>query len=119
MRNKQEELETCAQVQGYDLIVIMETWWDDFCDWSIGTEGYRLFRKDRQGRQGGGVTLCVNDQLKCMELHLEVDEDLTESLWVRIKGRAGTGEIIVGVCYRPPNHEDQMDEALYRQIGAA
>ena len=48
-----------------------------------------------------------------------MDEESTESLWVRIKGRAGTGDIIVGVCYRPPDQEDQADEALYRQIGAA
>ncbi|GAB0186773.1 hypothetical protein GRJ2_001142600 [Grus japonensis] len=48
-----------------------------------------------------------------------MDEELTESLWVRIKGRARTGDIIVRVCYRPPNQEDRADEALYRQIGAA
>ncbi|GAB0185700.1 hypothetical protein GRJ2_001035300 [Grus japonensis] len=46
-------------------------------------------------------------------------EELTKSLWVRIKGRAGTGDTIVVVCYRPPNQEDQADEALYRQVGAA
>jgi len=48
-----------------------------------------------------------------------MDEELTKSLWVRIKGRAGTGDIILGVCYRPPNQEDQVDKALYRQIEAA
>ncbi|GAB0186934.1 hypothetical protein GRJ2_001158700 [Grus japonensis] len=41
------------------------------------------------------------------------------SLWVRIKGRPGTGDTIVGVCYRPPDQEDRADEALYRQVGAA
>ncbi|GAB0183301.1 hypothetical protein GRJ2_000795400 [Grus japonensis] len=54
-----------------------------------------------------------------MELHLGMDEEPTESLWVRIKGKAGTGDTIEGVCYRPPNQDDQVDEALYRQIGAA
>ncbi|GAB0209859.1 hypothetical protein GRJ2_003451600 [Grus japonensis] len=54
-----------------------------------------------------------------MELHLGMEEELTKSLWVRIKGRAGTGDIIVGVCYRPPDQGDRADEALYRQIGAA
>ncbi|GAB0205478.1 mitochondrial enolase superfamily member 1 [Grus japonensis] len=48
-----------------------------------------------------------------------MEEEPTESLWVRIKGRAGAGDIIVGVCYRPPDQGDQADEALYRQIGAA
>ncbi|GAB0204803.1 hypothetical protein GRJ2_002945900 [Grus japonensis] len=82
-------------------------------------EGYRLFRKDRQGRRGGGVALYVNDQLECMELHLGMDEELTESLWVRIKGSTGAGDIIAGVCYRPPDQGDRADEAPYRQIGAA
>ncbi|GAB0206583.1 mitochondrial enolase superfamily member 1 [Grus japonensis] len=54
-----------------------------------------------------------------MELHLGMDEEPTESLWVRIKGRAGAGDIIAGVCYRPPDQRDRVDEALYRQIGAA
>ncbi|GAB0187326.1 hypothetical protein GRJ2_001197900 [Grus japonensis] len=93
----------------------METWWDGSYDWSVGMEGYRLFRKDRQGRQGEDV----NDQLECMEFHLGMDEEPTKSLWVRIKGRAGTGSTIAGVCYRPPNQKDRADEALYRQIGAA
>jgi len=66
-------------------------------------EGYRLFRKDWQARQGGDVVLCVNDQLECMQLCLGMDEELTESLWVRIKGRTGTGDIVVRVCYRSPN----------------
>jgi len=74
---------------------------------------------DRQGRQGGGVTLFVNDQLECMDLPLRMDEELTESLWVRIKRRAGTGDITVGAFYRPSDQEDQADKALYRQIGAA
>jgi len=36
-----------------------------------------------------------------MKLHLGMDEEPTKSLWVRIKGRAVTGDIIVGVCYMP------------------
>jgi len=69
-------------------------------------EGYRPFRKDRQRTQGGSVSLCENDQLECMELYLGMDEEPTESLWVRIKGRAGTDDIIVRVCYRPPDQAD-------------
>jgi len=46
-------------------------------------------------------------------------EEPTESLWVRTEERAGTGDTIVGVCYRPPDQEDQVDGALYRQTGTA
>ena len=72
-----------------------------------------------RGNEEGDVTLYVIDQLECMELHLGVDEELTESLWVRSKGRTGIGDIIVGVCYRLPKQEGQVDEALYRQTVAA
>lgn len=54
-----------------------------------------------------------------MELCLGMDEELTESLWVRIKERTGKGDIIVGACYRPPDQGKQEDRALCRQIGAA
>lgn len=39
----------------------------------------------------------------------------TESLWVRIK-KTGKGDIVVGVCYKPLNQEEQADEVLYRQL---
>ncbi|PKU42006.1 hypothetical protein llap_7684 [Limosa lapponica baueri] len=92
---------------------------DGSYDWSIGMGGYRLFRKDRQGRRGDGVALYVTEQLECMELHLRMDEEPTESFYGSgFKGEQ-TGDIIVGICYRPPDQEDQADEALYRQIGAA
>ncbi|GAB0179199.1 hypothetical protein GRJ2_000385200 [Grus japonensis] len=79
MGNKQEELEICAHSLDCDLIVIMEMWWDSSYDWSVGMEGYRLFRKDEQGRRRGDVALYVNDQLEYIELHLGMDEEPTES----------------------------------------
>jgi len=50
---------------------------------------YRLFRKDRLGRQGGGVALYVREELECMELCLGMDGEPTESLRVRIKEKTG------------------------------
>lgn len=38
-------------------------------------ERYRIFRKDRQGRQTGGVIPYVNNQLECNGLHLGMDEE--------------------------------------------
>lgn len=39
-------------------------------EWSVITDGYRLFTKDGTGRQAGGVELCAMEQLTCMELYL-------------------------------------------------
>ena len=53
-----EELETMVQLVKYDQIAITVTWWDESHDWNTLTEDYRLFRRDRQGRGGGGYPLC-------------------------------------------------------------
>ena len=57
MGNKQEELEVSVRSQGHDLIASTETWWGSSHDWNVVMDGYRLFRKDRPARRGGGVAL--------------------------------------------------------------
>ena len=43
--NKQEELALCAHSEGYDIIGVTETWWDNSNDWGITMGSYRLFVK--------------------------------------------------------------------------
>ena len=69
-------------------------------------DGYRLLRKGRLGRRGGGVALWPRVQLECTELHLGMNSDSAESLWVRISRQTNTGSIVEGVCYRPPAEEE-------------
>ena len=57
MGNKQEELEAIVRQANYDLVDIIETWWDHSHDWSAVMDSDKLFRRDRQGRKGGGVAL--------------------------------------------------------------
>jgi len=57
MGNKQEDLQACACLLGYDVIDINEMCWDDSQDWNVGADGYKIFRRDRQGRRGGHVSL--------------------------------------------------------------
>ena len=78
MRSKQEELEALAQSQSYDNVGLSETWWEESCEWSAVMDGYRLFRRDRQGRRGRGVALCVQEGLDCTVL--AVGGDVVESL---------------------------------------
>ena len=35
---------------------------------------------------------------------------------MRIKGQAHMGDTIMGVYYRPPDQEEEVDEAFYRQL---
>ena len=91
MGNKQEELEVCVQLQGYDLTRITEMCWDSSHNWSAAMDGYKLFRKDRLGRQGGETVLYMRQQLGCMELCLGMDDVPVRSLWVRIRGQTDCG----------------------------
>ena len=61
----------------------------------------------------------MKEQLECMELCLGMDEESAEiSLWIRIKERTGKGDMVDDCC-RPPDQEEQVDQAICRQIGAA
>ncbi|PKU41683.1 mitochondrial fission process protein 1 [Limosa lapponica baueri] len=111
MGNKQEELEAIVQQKNYDIVAITETWWEDLHNWSAAINGYRLFRRDRQGRRGGGVAFYVRDIFECLELNN--GNDSVECLWIRIKGKANKADIMVGVYYRPPNQDVEIDEIFY------
>lgn len=50
MGHKQELLAAAIQMENYDLIAVTESWWDESDDWSAVTDGYKIFRRDRQGR---------------------------------------------------------------------
>jgi len=80
MGNKQEELEATVLLENCDLVDITETWWDESHNWSVAIEGYRLFRRDRQGRRGGGVVLYVKKWIECEELSLKNSHEQVEKL---------------------------------------
>ncbi|KAK4805875.1 hypothetical protein QYF61_025742 [Mycteria americana] len=108
MGNKQEELEAIVHQENDDMFATTETWWADSHNWSVATDGYKLFRRDKQGRRGGGVALYVRE---CLDsLGLDDGDERVECLWVRIRGKANKADIVVGVCYRPPNQDEETDE---------
>ncbi|KAJ7402178.1 mitochondrial fission process protein 1 [Pitangus sulphuratus] len=105
--NNFKGLEAIMQQESYNVIAITETWWDDSHDWSAAMDGHKLFRRDRHGWRGGGVALYVRECLDSVEL---------ECLWIRIGGKANKADILMGVCYRPPNQDDEGDELFYKQL---
>ncbi|KAM9649084.1 uncharacterized protein ACIBXB_011576 [Morphnus guianensis] len=78
-------------------------------------DGYKVFRRDRQGRRGGGVALYVRECLDCLEFN--DGDDRVGCLWVRIRRKANKAGILVGVGYRPPNQDEEADEIFYKQPG--
>ncbi|RMB99816.1 hypothetical protein DUI87_23593 [Hirundo rustica rustica] len=100
--------------RNYDIVAITETWWDDSHSWSTALDGYKLFRRDRKGRRGGGVALYIRGVLDVTGI--ETNDDEVESLWVKIKGKANKADILLGVCYRPPNQDEEVDNLFYKQL---
>jgi len=98
----------------YDLVAITETLWDDSYDWSAAMHGYKLFSRDRRGKRGSGVALYVRDCFGCIELNN--CDDKVECLWVKMRGKANKADILVGVCYRPPNQDEEADEVFCKRL---
>lgn len=59
------------------------------------------------------VSLYVREQLKCMEVCVDMDEQSAKSLWVKTKWKIEIGDITAGVYYESPDRIKQADEALY------
>jgi len=119
MGNKQEKLEAIVLLESYHLIAITETWWDEYHDWNVALDSYRLFRRDRQGRRGGGIALYIKKTLQSEELSLKNNHEQVESLWVRIRERGNKGNLVVGFYYRPPDQKELTDEGFFLQLQEA
>ncbi len=59
------------------------------------------------------MALCVGECFDVVELGAG---NGIESLWVRIRGRADKADILVGVCYRLPNHNEETDKMFSEQL---
>lgn len=49
------------------------------------------------------LSATVNEYLECLQLPLGMDDEMTESFWISIKGEAGTRDFIARVFYRLPD----------------
>ncbi|PKU44704.1 glycerol kinase [Limosa lapponica baueri] len=122
MGNKQEELEATVLLESYDIVANTETWCDESHDWSVAIEGYKLFRRDRRERRGGGVTLYVKEWIESEEISIKpslVSVERVESLWVTVKGQTNMRYTVVGVYYRPPDQDGEVHEVFYNQLQVA
>ena len=50
----------------------------------MGMEGYVRFRKDRIGKNGGGVLLYINDTIPAYEVQLRDEADCNEAIWCNL-----------------------------------
>lgn len=64
-------MKATVHLESNDPIAITETWWDESHDRNVAFDSYRLFRKDRRGRKGERVALCIQKWIECEEMPLK------------------------------------------------
>ena len=57
-----------------------------------------------------------DDKVESLWVEFRAGNDKVESLWVRIRESANKADILLGVCYRPPNQDEKMDKVFYEQL---
>nr|GFB50161.1 hypothetical protein [Tanacetum cinerariifolium] len=115
LRAKMGELECLVARENIDIVGITETWWNAENQWDTVIPGYKLYRRDREGRVGGGVAIYVKEGLESTRVELEGESDSSvESLWIRLLG--SKSNVIVGACYRPPDQKPEGDLEMRKQI---
>ena len=94
---------------------ITESWSNtDITDAELGLAGYVMFRKDRMGRKGDGVLLCIKENIPAYEVHLPEEADCNEAIWCKLV--TGHTAVTIGVVYRCPNITKQNNEKIQNTI---
>ena len=82
-------------------------------------DGYWLFRKGRQGRRRGGITLYVKENLEKIEAGCGNSGSPITCLQVKIRGVISKGDLTVGICYQPPNQDNKANKAVFGSLKQA
>ncbi|XP_068265462.1 olfactory receptor 14I1-like [Nyctibius grandis] len=106
MGNKREELEVIVRQERYDVVAIMETWWDDSHDWSAVMDDHKLFRKDRRGNRDNHSQQMSNSNsiTKFLLLAFTDTRELQLLLFwlflgIYLAALLGNGLIIIAIAY--------------------
>ena len=115
IRNKIEQFRAMIASEELDIIGITETWIQEKTKDFIGEyeiPGYKLFKKDRLNKKGGGVMLYVRNHLNPTECKIESNYEV---IGANINSLGKNLSILV--IYRPPHQTQEHDEEFYRQLG--
>ena len=102
-----------------DVLILTDT----FCnskrlDSFYQVHGYNLFRKDRVGKQEGGIIIYVNEKL-----HARTRPDLAttevEVLWIEAFPFKSKRSLLIAGVYRPPSSTSHDDTSIARNIKKA
>ena len=97
------------------IVGITESWANtDIADADLGLTGYVMFRRDRIGRRGGGVTSYIKEYIQAYEIKLEREADSDESVGCNIV--TGNSTLTTGLVYRTPNINEEDKTKIQNAI---
>ena len=115
IRNKTTQFRAMIASENLDIIGITETWIQEKTKDFIGEHeipGYKLFKKDRLNKKGGGVMIYVRNHLNPIECKLETEHEV-----VGVNINSLGKNLLVMLTYRPPHQTIDLDNELYRLLG--
>ena len=83
-----------------DVITLSETWLSKYTP-HFNIAGYKIYRKDRVGKKGGGVAILVSTALHSRAIDIERTNESLEICGVQVK--TNKGQLGIFSMYRPPN----------------
>jgi hypothetical protein len=84
----------------FDVIALTETWLDSsISNHELLPTGYRILRRDREKKRGGGVLLAVKNSIKTVPFNFTSKSLELVSVVINCLPK----RVLVCVCYRPPN----------------
>lgn len=101
-----DELRILLKLCRFDVFGATETHLtSEIADREINIEDYSLVRRDRPGRQGGGCAVYYRKSLKVTH-RPDLEDNKVEGIFMQVK--AGSRDTMVGIIYRPPNHNSEF-----------
>ena len=93
-----------------DVALICESWFNKtHCDTSVHVEGYKLYRKDRPIRKGGGVCIYIRDNIHSSLIDFpEIKNQEVELLWVQFKHKDCEYAVRCGYFPPRPNYNSSL-----------
>ena len=117
IRNKMDSFRALMVVEKPEIVGITESWIStDTTDFEGEFEisGYKVFKKDRIGKKGGGVLLYVREWLNPVDCELVSEHEMLGVVLKNLKK-----ELRLYLVYRPPHQAIEKDESLYRTLSTA
>ncbi|BHF78051.1 hypothetical protein SprV_0602116100 [Sparganum proliferum] len=113
--SKFEELKIHLCDLSPDVISLTETWLTQHVDdRELALPGYQMFRRDREGRQGGGVLTYVKNGLNVSD-KTDNFSCSSEAIWLSIKVPSSPSLDVLTV-YRTPRRDNMADARLLEEL---